>query len=112
MIAVVEIPKIDLSELINEQDLANVEYEIVEPKKLIGAEDVIQWVVQLSSAALPIFINYLVQRKNKQKTTKVTIEGLNIKYSSKEELTEILSILAKQKAQNSATETASKKESQ
>lgn len=99
MIAVVEIPKKEEESLPDKESLVDADSEIVSPKKLIGPEDVVQWIVQLTAASIPVFVNYLLQRKKKKKSTKVTIEGINIQYSSKKELEDILTIIAKQKAQ-------------
>ena len=90
MILLIEIPKEEKAELEALQKEYPDSIELVQTKRLIGAEDVLQAIVELTAAFGPMLITYLMARKKEKKPTVIKIDGVEIEYTSKEELEAIL----------------------
>jgi len=59
---------------------------IAHSKKLIGAEDVIMMMIQVTTSFAPLLIDYLIKRKKENKKSSIKIDGIEVEYDTKEEL--------------------------
>lgn len=87
---IIEVPLKDRAELEKLQELYPDSIELIESKRLIGSEEMIQALIGITLVFGPTIVNFLVNRKKENKPTVIKINGVEIEYNSKEELETIL----------------------
>ncbi|MEO0788058.1 MAG: hypothetical protein AAFY36_05340 [Bacteroidota bacterium] len=89
--------KVDGKEKLKSQlDTHGVKYIMVEPKKLIGVSEVVQFLMDIAPDALSIFVSILELRKMSNEPTTIIIDGIKYEYTSEEQLKAILDSHKKQ----------------
>lgn len=67
-----------------------IDYSKIKPKKLIGTEEVIQFIFDLAPEVISMLTVILEKRRAEKKRSTIIIDGIKYEYSTKEELEAII----------------------
>lgn len=86
----IEIPRSDIKDAMDFYEANPNNVEVIVTKKFEGALDIINMIVDVTTAFGPYVIDYLIKRKEEGKKSTIKINGIEYEYDTREELEEII----------------------